>query len=558
MPYIPIDLPDLADVDGTITPDAGRILVGDGTHWNVLAPGAEETVLAIASGVPAWVEGAGGGGGGASLGGGLVLLDEVELAADGSITFDSIPSGYHALRVVGIVRGDVAGLTDSLLVRFGAGTPDTGTNYRTQTRTHYAATSVAGSTAASGTSMLWDNVIAGNTADAGQWTYVEFEVEGYDVTGRPRYALGRCWQFGDDGTASTARFGQVGASWGNTTDAVDVIEVDATGALKAGSTLRLYGVKGSDGTNPVRSELLHVREEQAPGTNGDDLTPSTWVTRTLNTIVTNEVSGSSLASNVVTLPAGTYRVAIRVPAYRTNEHTARLYDVTNSAVLLSGSAERSHANAIAHTNSWIVGQFTLSAATDVRVDHIVREENTAGDGGGHIADFGQDVTVYTEALFERIAGGGLTVPALLHVRDEKAAGTDGGTFTSGAWRTRDLNTVKTNEVSGASLATNQITLPAGTYEIEWAAPGGQCGFHQSRLRDITNGATLVAGRSAYTMTSAHVQVDSLGVGRITLAAETVVEIQHRCSNSKTSTGFGAAANFGEVEVYAEVMIRRIA
>ena len=55
--------------------------------------------------------------------------------------------------------------------------------------------------------------------------------------------------------------------------------------------------------------------------------------------------------------------------------------------------------------------------------------------------------------------------AFLHVRDEKAANTPGGTFTASAWQKRDLNTVKTNQISGASLASNQITLPAGTYHV---------------------------------------------------------------------------------------------
>jgi len=63
---------------------------------------------------------------------------------------------------------------------------------------------------------------------------------------------------------------------------------------------------------------------------------------------------------------------------------------------------------------------------------------------------------------------------LLHVIEEQAAGTNGhndGNFVSGAYRTRVLNKVLTNEISGASVASNQITLPAGTYFIEAQSPG---------------------------------------------------------------------------------------
>ena len=45
-------------------------------------------------------------------------------------------------------------------------------------------------------------------------------------------------------------------------------------------------------------------------------------------------------------------------------------------------------------------------------------------------------------------------PPFLHIQDQKPQGTYGGTFTAGAWRTRDLNTVLTNTITGASLAAN--------------------------------------------------------------------------------------------------------
>ena len=55
---------------------------------------------------------------------------------------------------------------------------------------------------------------------------------------------------------------------------------------------------------------------------------------------------------------------------------------------------------------------------------------------------------------------------LFHVRDEKSSGTSGGNFSSGSYVTRTLNTSLTNEISGASLSSNQITLPSGTYYIQ--------------------------------------------------------------------------------------------
>ena len=60
-------------------------------------------------------------------------------------------------------------------------------------------------------------------------------------------------------------------------------------------------------------------------------------------------------------------------------------------------------------------------------------------------------------------------PRIAYLKDVKAANTAGGTFTSGAFQTRTLNTVE-GDASIVSLAANQFTLQAGTYHIEGVAP----------------------------------------------------------------------------------------
>lgn len=145
---------------------------------------------------------------------------------------------------------------------------------------------------------------------------------------------------------------------------------------------------------------------------------------------------------------------------------------------------------------------------------------------------------------------------VLHVRDEKAANTAGGTFTSGAWQTRTLNTGKVNEIDGASLATNQITLPAGTYEVEAWAIGNNCGSHKLRLYNTTDGADLVIGMSmAHGATTNNA---ALLKGRFTLTGTKVIELQHRCASTQATTGFGMASNLdSKVEVYADVFIKEV-
>lgn len=149
--------------------------------------------------------------------------------------------------------------------------------------------------------------------------------------------------------------------------------------------------------------------------------------------------------------------------------------------------------------------------------------------------------------------------ALVHIRDEKAANTDGGTFTSGAWQTRTLNTVKTNEITGASLASNKLTLPAGTYFAFASAPAGIVQEHKIRLYNTTDASTVIAGQNAGAgSTGGSTFVPATLSGRFTLSGTKDLELQHRCGTTRATDGFGLKTNWGEVEVYAELIIWKVA
>ena len=166
----------------------------------------------------------------------------------------------------------------------------------------------------------------------------------------------------------------------------------------------------------------------------------------------------------------------------------------------------------------------------------------------------------TETDLTAAGGGGTDTfgTELVHVRDEKTAGTHAGASSTGSWLTRVLNTVKTNEVSGASLSSNQLTLPAGTYFAQGRAPNVMGLSHHSRLRDITNTATLLVGSSGYSDQNGGGASDSVVFGRFTLAGTAAIELQQRVSAAKATNGLGNANNFGEVEVYAELMVWKVA
>jgi hypothetical protein len=174
------------------------------------------------------------------------------------------------------------------------------------------------------------------------------------------------------------------------------------------------------------------------------------------------------------------------------------------------------------------------------------------------ANFNALVDVLVEALTP-------PVPATveyIQIQDEKATNTAGGTFTSGAWRTRVLNTIKHDTGNNVvSLADNQFTLKPGTYEFEIRPPAAGVNQHQSRLRNITDGTTVAVGQSMNGQDDGSgadlIVTYSVIQGIMTIVEEKTFEVQHKAQVTKSSTGFGGAANQAEVEIYTVAVFRKI-
>ena len=163
---------------------------------------------------------------------------------------------------------------------------------------------------------------------------------------------------------------------------------------------------------------------------------------------------------------------------------------------------------------------------------------------------------------------GTTKCAILE--DQKPSNTNGGTFTSGAWRDRTLNS-ETDPQSFVTLDGGNVyfSLAAGTYEIDWSAPATMVDKHQTRLMFATNtgfssGVGYVYGSSEYVDQNEDINADctrSFGTTVKTITETTYFKIQHRCSTTYSSTGFGTPNNFtgdSQVEVYTQVKIEDLA
>lgn len=145
---------------------------------------------------------------------------------------------------------------------------------------------------------------------------------------------------------------------------------------------------------------LHVREEQVSGaTGGSSVGADITQTRVLNTTKIN-TAGASLASNQITLLAGTYQCRIRVPSYSAGVNKGFLYNITDSVYTLIGSNESPN-TAGASSNSFIVGQFTISGAKSFSIRHYTAASQST-NGLGNSCSSGQ-VEVFTEAEFWKVA-----------------------------------------------------------------------------------------------------------------------------------------------------------
>ena len=140
------------------------------------------------------------------------------------------------------------------------------------------------------------------------------------------------------------------------------------------------------------------------------------------------------------------------------------------------------------------------------------------------------------------------------IGDTKAAGTDGGTFTSGDWRTRDLNHEFADDDGIVSISNNRFILTAGTYFIKASAPAYRTNAHQIRLFNYSDGVGVVNGTSEWSHTSYATTTRSFLNVRFTISSSKMYEIQHRCSTTYNTNGYGRVSDFGVYEVFTLVEI----
>ncbi len=171
-----------------------------------------------------------------------------------------------------------------------------------------------------------------------------------------------------------------------------------------------------------------------------------------------------------------------------------------------------------------------------------------------------DTSAGTKRWIKQTVSGGGTTPDYIRLHDSKATTVSGGTFTQDAWQKRDIT--EDQDLGGhCSVASSVITLAAGTYDCHIACPSYRVLTNRAKLVNTSDTADTLLGiccHGSNVGSAGEVTMVSHIMGRFVIAAEKTFEIQHRCSVTKTTSGFGVASSFGEAEIYTVAEFWKVA
>lgn len=269
-------------------------------------------------------------------------------------------------------------------------------------------------------------------------------------------------------------------------------------------------------------------------------------------------------SDPTNFPARADAFMSALPAFGT-EANALQVDVNNqqlaaansasAAATSAGNAAASESNAAASAAAaasgssaaaWVSGT-TYSVGTVVYSPSNFRSYRRITAGAG-TTDPSLDTTNWLQVSY--------SPSQAIYVRDEKASNTYGGTSISGTQK-RTLNTVVYNTIVGASLASDMLTLPSGTYEIFATAPALSANGHQLSWYNSTDGSTVIVGSSEYAVPGTSVHTRSHVVGRFTINSSKTFQLNHYIQSASTTAGLGQRVDSGLNEVYAEVKVTKL-
>lgn len=196
-------------------------------------------------------------------------------------------------------------------------------------------------------------------------------------------------------------------------------------------------------------------------------------------------------------------------------------------------------------------------ATSLLLPSLANITTVAGDRAIVRADTTGNMIVvdYVRASGQPVVG--LGVAPHFIAEDQKPSGTAGGTSIAGV-NTRTLNTVLRNVGGYATLASNQVTLTAGTYYITASAPTLQAGTKVLYLYNITDSANALWGAAGNEGVGANYSGSLSSVsGVVTIASTKTFELRQSIQSALAAQGLGIPLSLGVNEAFAHIEITKV-
>ena len=222
---------------------------------------------------------------------------------------------------------------------------------------------------------------------------------------------------------------------------------------------------------------------------------------------------------------------------------------TGSATAAFNGSLITNLNATAISSGQISNTYTTANATNSSNTIVAR------DTGGNFT-----ANTITASLIGNVTGNvtGNILQNYMRVNETQATNTAGGASLAATWITRTLNTIATgNSISGATLASNQITLPSGQYYISATAPAFAINGHRLRVWNVSDGVIVpnLLGPGEYASSD---QSRALVNGRFTFASTKSIRIDHYTQSARVTNGLGVQVNAtGFSEIYTVVEIWKL-
>ena len=142
------------------------------------------------------------------------------------------------------------------------------------------------------------------------------------------------------------------------------------------------------------------QDQKTSGTAGGNATSGSFLKRTLNTSVINNIAACTLSSDVIALTAGSYLVTANAPFYRTNNMQIRLQNTSaGTTLILGGSAYTDDGDEVT-LNATMNGLITLTGSTNLELQYRVNANFNSNSLG--IAT-GWGTEVYSNIMIQQVA-----------------------------------------------------------------------------------------------------------------------------------------------------------